>query len=134
MKKTQLTRKKGLSRQQSRLSGHGNQIQRGKGLSKKVSEERLADKREVSRRLKELYQSVWDSRRHMSEVSGQWLGQECKSVFCHHILPKNRYVEAMYDPQNIILLTWEEHSRVENGYSYPEVEQRKEQLKQKYGL
>jgi hypothetical protein len=57
------------------------------------------------------------------------------STYFHHILPKEKYPEACLDEENIILLTLEEHSNVENDmYRYEEVNKRREQLKIKYNL
>jgi hypothetical protein len=56
-------------------------------------------------------------------------------VFFHHILPKEKYPQAMYDEENIILLTLEEHDNVErNIYKYEEVNRRRELLKKKYDI
>jgi 5-methylcytosine-specific restriction endonuclease McrA len=63
------------------------------------------------------------------------LGSEPLSTFFHHILPKNKYLEASLDEENIILLTWEEHDQVENDTTrYEEVNKRREQLKKKYDI
>ena len=41
----------------------------------------------------------------------------------------------MYDEENIILLTLEEHDNVERDmYKYPEVNRKRELLKTKYGI
>ena len=56
-------------------------------------------------------------------------------MFFHHILPKEKYPEALLDEENIILLTLDEHSNVESDiYRYEEVNKRREQLKQKYDI
>jgi hypothetical protein len=84
---------------------------------------------------REFFLSIWKKRPHKSEVSGQYLGQEALSTYFHHILPKNKYPEACLDEENIILLSLEEHSNVENDmYRYDEVNKRREQLKLKYNL
>jgi hypothetical protein len=85
--------------------------------------------------MKEMFLSVWKKRPHKSEVSGAYLGKEPMSTYFHHILPKEKYPEACLDEKNIILLTLEEHSNVENDmYRYEEVNKRREQLKIKYNL
>lgn len=77
---------------------------------------------------------IWQERKHNSEISGKWLGKEALTVFFHHILPKSKYPEAMLDPDNIILLTFEEHGKVENDPThFEEVNKRREKLKEKYG-
>lgn len=81
-----------------------------------------------------VFMDIWQERKHNSEVSGRWLGKEPLTVFFHHILPKSKFPEAMLDPENIILLTFDEHTKVENDPVYfEEVNKRREKLREKYG-
>lgn len=107
-----------------------------KGLSsgKKPS---LTTKKKVSdgktHQIREIFLDIWKKRPHKSEVSGKYLGKEPMSTYFHHILPKEKYPEACLDEENIILLTLEEHSNVENDmYRYEEVNNRRNQLNLKY--
>ena len=78
---------------------------------------------------------IWKKRPHKSEISGASLGSEALSTYFHHILPKSKYPEASLDQENIILLTWEEHDQVEmDMYRYEYINNRREQLKQKYEI
>jgi hypothetical protein len=80
-----------------------------------------------------VFLDIWQKRKHYSEVSRRWLGNEALSVFFHHILPKSKYRDAMFDEENIILLTFDEHTKVENDPTcFEEVNKRREQLKLKY--
>jgi hypothetical protein len=82
---------------------------------------------------REMFLDIWKKRAHKSEVSGVYLGKEPMSTYFHHILPKEKYPEACLDEENIILLTLEEHSNVENDmYRYEEVNNRRNQLNLKY--
>jgi len=82
---------------------------------------------------REMFLDIWKKRAHYSEISGQYLGKEPMSTYFHHILPKEKYPEACLDEENIILLTLEEHSNVENDmYRYEEVNKRRNQLNLKY--
>ena len=84
---------------------------------------------------REMFLGIWKKKPHKSEVSGTYLGSEAMSTYFHHILAKEKYPEACLDEENIILLTLEEHSNVENDmYRYEEVNKRREQLKLKYKL
>jgi hypothetical protein len=84
-------------------------------------------------KMNELFMSVWSARPHKSEVSGEWLGKEPLTVFFHHILPKEKYPEAAFAQDNIILLTLEEHDTVEKDiYKFDEVNRRRDALKLKY--
>ncbi len=81
-----------------------------------------------------LFHEVWAERGPYSEISGQYLGSECKSIYCHHILEKRNYEEAILDPENIIVLAWDEHQAVENNPSkYTEINERRKKLLVKYG-
>jgi 5-methylcytosine-specific restriction endonuclease McrA len=85
--------------------------------------------------MKDFFLQIWKDRPHKSEISGLPLGSEPLSTFFHHILPKNKYLEASLDEENIILLTWEEHDQVESDTTrYEEVNKRREQLKKKYDI
>lgn len=85
--------------------------------------------------LKQLFIDIWRKKRHYSEVSGAYLGKELFTSYCHHILPKEKYPQACLDEENIILLTLEEHSNVENDiYKYEIINKKREQLKTKYNL
>jgi hypothetical protein len=82
----------------------------------------------------EMFQSIWQKRPHYSELSWTKLGGEISSLYFHHILPKSKYEEAMFDEDNIILLTWNEHENVERDSTrYEEINKRREKLMEKYG-
>jgi len=106
-------------------------------LSSKLSK-KLDKSEEVIRQISELrefFLQIWSKKAHYSEISNSYLGKEPLSVFFHHILPKEKYPQAMYDEENIILLTLEEHDNVErNIYKYKEVNRRRQLLKTKYGI
>ena len=109
-------------------------------MAKKSSflHKKLDKSEEVIRQISEMQEfflQIWRKRLHYSQVSMDYLGKEPLSVFFHHILPKEKYPQAMYDEENIILLTLEEHDNVERDiYKYEEVNRRRELLKTKYNL
>lgn len=85
--------------------------------------------------MRDFFLSIWNKRRHKSEISGIYLGREPLSIFFHHILPKDKFEEAKYDENNIILLTLDEHTNCESDmYRYEEVNRRREKLLEKYGM
>jgi len=85
--------------------------------------------------MQEFFLKIWKRKLHYSEVSMDYLGKEPLTVFFHHILPKEKYPQAAFDEENIILLTLEEHDQVEmNPTRYEEVNRRREKLKQKYNV
>lgn len=91
---------------------------------------------EVIRQISEMQQfflRIWAKRLHYSQVSMEYLGKEPLSVFFHHILPKEKYPQAMYDEENIVLLTLEEHDNVErNMYKYETINKMRQKLLEKY--
>ena len=110
----------------------------GRGLTSKMSSlssKKLDKSPDKFLEMRQFFLSIWKKKPHKSEVSGEYLGQEALSTYFHHILPKEKYPEACLDEENIILLTLEEHSNVENNmYKYEEVNKRREYLKRKYSL
>lgn len=81
----------------------------------------------------EFFLQIWKKRRHYSEVSGTYLGSEPLTIFFHHILPKEKYPQAALDEENIILLTLDEHTAVENDmYKYEKVNEKRKLLLEKY--
>lgn len=109
----------------------------GKGFSTKMSGiSNIKAKKAVNdgyNQQREMFLNIWKKRPHKSEVSDTYLGKEPMSTYFHHILAKNKYPEACFDEENIILLTLEEHSNVENDmYKYEEVNERRNHLLKKY--
>ncbi len=103
-------------------------------ISKKKKEE-LVDVIEETSKMVKFFMSIWWKKQPVSEVSGTFLGNEPLSIFFHHILPKEKYPEAEYDEENIIMLTFEEHQDIEaDMYKYEEINKRRQQLKIKYKL
>lgn len=81
----------------------------------------------------EFFLQIWGKKRHFSEISNIYLGREPLTIYFHHILPKEKFPEAEYDEDNIILLTFDEHNTVESDmYRYEEINKRRENLLLKY--
>lgn len=81
----------------------------------------------------EFFLQIWGKKRHFSEISNIYLGKEPLTIYFHHILPKEKYPEAEYDEDNIILLTFDEHNTVESDmYRYEEINKRRKNLLLKY--
>ena len=101
-------------------------------LTKNVKKEPVI--RKISE-MRDFFLQIWKKRLHLSEVSGLPLVGEPLHIYFHHILPKEKYPQAALDEENIILLTWEEHDQVEmDMYRYEDINNRREQLKQKYEI
>jgi hypothetical protein len=111
----------------------------GKGLTSKMSDTSVIKAKNVHNDghiiQRAFFLSIWKKKPHKSEVSGVYLGSEPMSVYFHHILAKEKYPEACFDKENIILLTLDEHSNVENDmYKYEEINNRRLSLKKKYNI
>ncbi len=105
---------------------------------RKISEKKraeIASNREEREKMYKLFEEIFIERNRRSEISKTYLGAECLSTFCHHILPKGRYPEYGFDKDNIILVTFDEHQKVEQDpFFYEEVNIRREKLKEKYDI
>ena len=107
---------------------------RGKGFKTSSFSSTKPKKAEIDL-MRNFFLEIWKDRPHRSEVSNTSLGSEPLHVFFHHILSKGKYPEAMYDPKNIIMLTLDEHTNVENDmYKYQVVNKRRERLHIKYKI
>ena len=83
--------------------------------------------------MKEFFLQIWKKRGHFSEISGTPLGKQPLTIFFHHILPKEKYPQAAFDEQNIILLTFDEHTAVESDmYKYERINEKRNLLLDKY--
>lgn len=102
------------------------------GLKAKVKS--FVDKEKINA-MRNFFIEIWKKREHKSEVSGVYLGSEPMSTYFHHIMPKEKYPELAYEESNIILLTFPEHSNVENDmYKYDIINEKRKELMKKYDL
>ena len=101
-----------------------------KRLTKSVKKEPAI--RQISE-MQQFFLQIWKKKLHYSQVSMDYLGSEPLTIFFHHILPKEKYPQAMYDEENIVLLTLEEHDNVERDmYKYETINKLREKLLEKY--
>lgn len=103
----------------------------------KISDRRkkiLEEKKKENLLQTKLFEKIWKERKHESEISGEYLGKEILSTYFHHILPKESYPHLKLVEDNIILITFDEHQKVESDATfYPIINERREKLKEKYG-
>jgi hypothetical protein len=91
------------------------------------------DNSQKTSEMQEFFLKIWKKRLHYSQVSMDYLGKEPLTIFFHHILPKEKYPQAMYDEENIVLVTLEEHDNVERDmYKYDVINKMRENLLKKY--
>jgi hypothetical protein len=78
------------------------------------------------------FYTLLQSKGKFSEISGSPLYGELNSTWFHHIYPKSKYPALRYCPENIIILTPDEHNSIEMGNTFPELEKRKKIIAEKY--
>lgn len=78
------------------------------------------------------FYTLLQTREKESEISGKPLIGELNSTWFHHILPKSKHPELRYCSENIIIVTFDEHTEIESGIEYPEVRKRKQYLLENY--
>lgn len=101
--------------------------------TRSLRKKKQSSSKEDINQMREFFMDIWRTRRHYSEISGQYLGKEALSIYFHHILPKEKFKQAQYDEANIILLTLDEHSNCESDmYRYDEINKRRESLLKVY--
>lgn len=104
-----------------------------KQLVKRINVAKMETKKDDYEKMCEFFKQIWNKKPHKSEISGDYIGPEPLSIYFHHILPKEKYPEAKFDEENIILLTWQEHDQVEmDMFRFHEVNERRNVLKVKY--
>jgi hypothetical protein len=85
---------------------------------------------------KEFFLSIWDERKHFSEVGGEFLGHEPKTFFFSHILTKGAYPRFRHNKKNILLMSFEEHQEWEftdrKDPKWDKVKQLAEELRSEY--
>lgn len=89
---------------------------------------------------KEMFFHIWDTRPHRSEVSGIYLGEIPRAHYFAHILSKGAYPGFKFNPDNIVLLTMEEHTLYDCGdleklrqdKNWKQLFKKREKLKQLY--
>lgn len=85
--------------------------------------------------MKMFFLKIWGKRPHYSEIDGTPLGSEPLTLFFHHIMGKKKYPELAFEEENIILLSWDQHSSVEaNPYKYEKINYIREKLKLKFNI
>ena len=106
-----------------------------KRRKRELTTEEKQKKVEDTEKMYALFKSLYIKRGKKSEISGEFIPFSSLKLCVHHILPKSKFKEAMYDESNLILLLPDEHGNVEsNPYRYEEINKRREMLHEKYNI
>lgn len=79
-----------------------------------------------------LFYVLLNERGNFSEISNVELKGELNSLWFHHILPKSKFPLLRFCPDNIIIVTADEHALIESGHNFVEVESRKDSIRENY--
>ena len=77
------------------------------------SNEKQAEKSLQKIQDNEFYLKIWEERKHISDLTGKIIPGECSPAYMHHLLPKHKYKNLRYEPDNILLCEIEYHSQIE---------------------
>lgn len=81
-----------------------------KGLEKKEK------KKEYTKLQFELFQEIWNERKHNCQSCGFWLGNEPKSIFFDHLIEKSKRKDLALIKENILLVCENCHSCKTMGF------------------
>lgn len=91
----------------NRLLGEG-KLQKGSTFKAKPKPMRKRAQKNGPTQM-DVFRQIWAERPHVSEVGGEFLGEEMQPIFMSHLLPKGSYRKYKLDKRNIVLMTAEEH-------------------------
>jgi hypothetical protein len=79
---------------------------------------KLADKSKLTAKDRLLWAEIWEEREHIDFETGQPICGEALTLYFHHVLPKRPkhlggYPEYRYEKWNIVLVSWETHTKAE---------------------
>ena len=99
--------------------------------------------RRIAQEDNSFFRGIWDERPHVSEVSGEPLGDKFKAVFMSHVLSKGAFPRFRHYKPNIVLMSFDEHDAWGNSHKqnseefkrkFANVLELKERLKREYYL
>lgn len=122
LKKTPLKRKQVL-------------LKRSGGIKRKPKSEEIKEIERMTRDVDHrFYTEIWNSRKHNCEQCDRYLGEECKTIYCDHIIEKSKYPVYRYREENIALVCGDCHSLKTNGVLSEWYKNRIKETKEKLGI
>ena len=108
-------------------------LKRSSFKRKSKPKEQIEEEKKEQEMMWRVFLKVWDSNPHYSFQSGTYIGEECLTIYMHHILEKELFPEFKFCEWNICILTWSEHDQCHKDLSkVPKVEYKREWLLDKY--
>lgn len=89
---------------------------------RKISERGLIKKEEKAEQTKKqfkLFDKLWKEQPHFCRACGNYLGEENKSIFWDHLLPKSKFDCYRFTEENLYLVCFNCHSLKESGFPHP---------------
>ena len=112
-----------------------------KQISKQSEKQRIRTKEDVKETKEQFkfFLKIWEERkradgRNYCEVSGEQLPFEPSSIYFDHLLEKSSFPEYRFDPENIIIVSWNVHTQKTNGFPHPEHLRRINEFKKLKGI
>lgn len=81
----------------------------------------------------EFYYEIWCEREHIDFETGEPIYGEPLTLYFHHCLPKKKYPKLRHAKENIVLISWQTHTKAENNLDLvPKIREYTNQLLKKY--
>lgn len=98
---------------------------------KHQNEEKLKQEQPLFKNQMEIFNYLWDTKPHISEISERKLTSQRGSLLwrCYfmHVLPKGKFPKSKFDPNNFLLGHQEEHTLIDQG-----TEEQRKKYKEQY--
>lgn len=99
---------------------------------KEKSNEQKIEKKENSDKMNMFWMYCWENLPQYSEIS-KWKFKDCNKMHYHHLLPKNTHPELKFSIGNILCVTQNEHTIIENDLdTFSVVKKRITEVKKNY--
>lgn len=98
----------------------------------KTDEQKKEQQDQYEKDIKFYTEEIWNKRPHYCQSCNLWLGNKPNLCYFDHLLPKNKYPELRYEPDNLYLTCPQHHSEKEAGFPHPKHQEAIEEAKRKF--
>jgi hypothetical protein len=95
----------------------------------------LGERAKLTQKDRLLFAEIWNERPHIDFETGEPIYGEPLTLYFHHVLGKRKtaYPQFRYEKWNIILVSWETHTKAENKLDLvPKIKEYTLKLKKQY--